>query len=649
MSFNIFDQYEKTEDHDLRYMALREYFLGIDSPGNDRLLLKLVSRVLIPALSDRDRAVSELVSTQIFPHIAQINPVGIEHCFVLPLCHKLFESVAHLHCSPQVLQALKNVLSRTNCALQTSKPLEVYCETLFATSDRTYIVWETLALLLKRTPTALSNHVIQDTYPKLYHLALSDEGPAAMAAVRAATAKISPSVLTATLEQNHELSETHLGLLSHISCEYSAFRSLYPELIAMLLVMPFTDNTCQTLVNLSVWLQQPAMDVKSAVKEELSTKLFAKCHSVLLEYAETMETVSDEEVDPDQDAYLKELSPDGDGEDPVFEEEDGGGKEGSHDLPDAVRCCLEMLKQVKLPIPQNFTAILSLPRFENGLVSKLMEEGRFDDDCALTQRGSVAFESSAGELGKSSPALPHENHMETTPGFLTSQANLTLTDAGNFMNKSPQLTKTDQTALIGLLYENLSSESDDLATLEMAVDVAAVLSGREEMQKAHDLIAHLLWPHLKPNKSFIRTIKVGNMKQAIDDGVSFRLNCYTLLQRLQLCYQSRCKTLEECVEKGFKDETAIKEVSAALFTTIFEQSFSDIQTRDAHWFREKLCPRVQDRLNKMLATKPNEASTSQQISQWTRSVTSLQYARALLVTAMQTSPTFQGDQKCVSD
>ncbi|SCU98099.1 LAFA_0G15632g1_1 [Lachancea sp. 'fantastica'] len=630
MSASIVEQYQNSEDNDLRYMALREHFLHIQDPMDDQMLLDTTSRVLIPALNDRDRAISELVSTQILPHIAEINVLEAEMCVILPLCENLLETTSHVHSSPPVLQALKNVLSRSNSPLQTSKPLERFCETLALLRIRPYMVWDTLSLLLERTPVTLSAHVIQSQYSTLYRLALSDGGSAAMIALRTATGKVSAETVLSTFEENREFTDVHLKLLSYITSEQVAFRLLYPELIDKLLQVQLTEYACKTLVNLSVWLQQPAMSESSNLKTELQHRLFAKCYDVLADYAEKMETDSENEEDSEQEAYFKELSADGYGEGVMFEDE---GKDeayqSSSELPPTVDSWLKLLQQIKLRLPQTIVSILASPKFAKVRDCFPVQDGRSGDETVsrkideITNEGNLQLGVEPDLISSGAPNLP-------TDADLTEKIS-------NF-SEALNITEAPKETGIRWLYSMLSTDESNLADLEMAVDAASALSRREDMQDMHDFIAELLWPHLKPNKLFIGTVKVGNMKQSIDDGVSFRINCYALIQQLQLSYGSQCRTLEECVERGFKDEAEIKEVSAALFNSIFTQIWPEIEIRDACWLRDKLWTRIQDRLNKALATKPNDSSTSHQISNWTRGIVSLDTVRGLVGTALHNPP-----------
>ncbi|CEP62224.1 Lag2p LALA0_S05e00650g [Lachancea lanzarotensis] len=630
MSASILEHYQTSDDNDLRYMALREHFLSIEEPLDDQLLLDVVSRVLIPALGDPDRTITELVSTQLLPHISEVNALETEACVILPLCKKLLEATSHVHSFPPVLQALKNVLSRLRNPLQTSEPFEKYFETLILLNPRPYMVWETLSLLIEKTLATVSWHVTSVRYRTLYSLALSDGGSAAMVALRTATSRVSPKTVKEAFEENPEITDAQLKLLSHITSEQAAFRLLYPELIGSLLQGgQLTEDAYKTLVNLSVWLLQPVMSEVSNVKTELQNRLFATCYEVLADYAEKMETDSEQEADSEQEDYYKELSADGYGGGIMFEnEEEGETEQDADELSPNVFYWLKVLQQIKLQLPQTIASILTSPKF-----AKIQNWIPIQDE--RSNQLSLLSHEDENTNRDSLPLKENSAKVATDPSSLTTDSRPNETDS--ILGEVSTITEASRNAVVRRLCDMLSTEDTDLTNLEMAVDAASTLSRREEMQNTHDLIAELLWPHLKPNKQFIGTIKVGNMKQSIDDGVSFRISCYALLQQLQLSYGSQCRVLEECVERGFKDEATIKEISAALFTSTFTQIWPQIEIRDTVWLCNKLWPRIQERLDKALATKPNDSSTSHQIANWTRGIASLDTVRELVGTALHTS------------
>ncbi|SCV04972.1 LANO_0G15676g1_1 [Lachancea nothofagi CBS 11611] len=621
---DLINQYSTTQDHDLRYMALREHVLNFNEPWDEQELRELVSRVLIPALGDQDRAIAELVSTQIFPFVARMHPLEAESCLVLPLCRKLCDLVTHMQDGPQVLQSLKNVLSELKTKLQTPEPLQMYCESMFSMPERPYMAWEALASLLQESSTY---HMIQDLYPKLYRLALDDGRSAAINAVRIATAKTSPKIVRSVFQENALLTDAHLKLLSQITRVQAAFRFIYLDIIDKLLCETFTESVCSTLVNLSVWLLEPAIGTDSNMKSKTSAKLFERCREVLLGTAESKEMVSDEEEDPDQDAYLRELSDEDAEKEIEFEVED--------DVASADQLCLELLRNVLLPIPEAIIDTLTLPCFDGEMLFSLIRDGRVDSRYAARKLPHDVDESIIQFMPlEYLNMLPKTSLIDRRIEFLSGASLLhpssNLSDVAEILKEECHINEATKLELIELLKKGLDPGVANLSDLELAVDAVSALLKLRDLQDLQDVVAQLLWPHLKPNKMFIRTIKVGNMKQSIDDGISFRLNCYTLLQQLELSYKFKCLTLQECVERGFKDEFTIKEASTELFNYIFERTWPEIRIRDASWFLEKLCPRVQDRVDKALAAKPNGTATSQQIAHWLRSIACLESTGLML-------------------
>ncbi|CUS20982.1 LAQU0S02e02828g1_1 [Lachancea quebecensis] len=624
---DIIDQYYNTQDHDLRYMALREHILNARDRWSDAQLKELVSRVLIPALSDQDTAIVELVSTQVFPHVATLHPLETEPCIIVPLCHKLHflpetpNSVSReIHPDepqdgPLILQSLRNVLSKFRSPLVSPESLAVYCNCFQNMLERPYLAWETLGLLIQLSE---DQHVIEAWYPRLYVLALQDGRATAMNAMQVATSRVSPSVILQCLKQAGPFTEAHAKLLSQTTQEHPAFRLCYGELVQLLLQQPFTETVCSTLANLSVWLQQPAMEPASPMKAALTDALFERCRMILSSASELGQPISEEE-DQAQDNYLRQLSDASGDEDNDCEFDDEEDEEAAL----APKLCLRLLRLLPLPIPQYVIDSLESPNLNEAALLELIGTKPLALPHVVSKLSRAAdrlpvdkMPSNVLEALPSSPQVRHRLAFLNEPSIIPPNAPLVLASA--VLKDTENINDNTARCLLEMLDYHLNLESADLQQYHLAIDAAASAAKRPEIHHLHDRIAQLICPHLKPNKAFIRTIKVGNMKQAIDDGVSFRLNCYTLLQQLDLSYPVQCLILQECVDRGFKDESSIKEAAAELFAKVLELAWQNIRIRDAAWFVEHLCPRVKDRVQKLLSMEPQNTATQHQIADWMR-------------------------------
>ncbi|SCU99064.1 LADA_0H17348g1_1 [Lachancea dasiensis] len=621
---DIIDQYCSTQDHDLRYMALREHVLNIQTPWNEQDLLNLVSRALMPALYDQDRNISELVSTQIFPHIALINESQMELSVILPLCRELQNPEINTQDNSQVLQSLKNILANSNVPLHITEPLQIYTAAMLSMRDRSYIAWETFTMLLQHS---IDNHVIESIFPQLYRLSLEDGRNAAFKSVRAATSKLSPRAMGITVLQYSNLTDGHLKLLAAITEEASCFRTVYMVLIDKLLELPFTTEVVTILQNLSIWLLPPARDTSSAANFNLSAKLYAKCHGILKDFIDDQEMISDIE-DTEQVDYLRQLSDEESGDEIGLEEDD--------DFTITLRQCIRFLGNIRLQVPAMITDALNGSRYGAEALLSILQDGRIEDhnntilemlrqaNEEILRKVPLKYLRSLQNAGLECFSAEYVFGRSLIP------SDSTLTDAVRILREARQINVSTRCILEDLLRTKLAIDAADLTRLELDIDALSELLKFEDLHDTQDLIGELLLPHLKPNKNFSRTIKVGNMKQAIDDGVALRLSCYALLQQLPVSYNCVCLILEECVEKGFKDEASIKEAATLLFIDKIERVWPDLRVRDAIWFLEKLCPRIQDRLDKCIAAQPNASATSQQIDDWTRGLNSLERTTLLL-------------------
>ncbi|CAR30586.1 Lag2p [Lachancea thermotolerans CBS 6340] len=631
---DIIDQYFSTQDHDLRYMALREHILNARDRWSDVQLQGLVSRVLIPALSDRDTAIVELVSTQVFPHVAALHPLETEPCIILPLCQRLRFPPENLELArqevspnepqdrPQVLQSLRNVLSTFKSPLVSPQPLDIYCNCFQRMLERPYLAWETLGLLIQLSEDL---HVIETWYARLYMLALQDGRLTAMNAMQIATGRVSPNVILQCLKQAGPFTEAHARLLSQITQEHAAFRLCYGELVQLLLQQPLTETVCLTLANLSVWLQQPAIEAASPMKSTLADALFGRCCTILSSASEMNQPPLEDE-DPTQDSYLKQLSDVSGDEDNEYEFEDEEDDEAAL----APKLCLQLLRLLPLQIPQYVIDRLESPNLNEDALLELIGEKAINLPHVVSRLPKAAdrlpidkMPLNVLEVLPSLPSVQKRIAYFTESSILPSNAPLIL--ANTIIKDAEHINENTANCLVEVLNHHLNLEVADLEQYQLAIDAAASAAKRSEVHHLHDHIAQMVWPHLKPNKAFIRTIKVGNMKQAIDDGVSFRLNCYTLLQQLDLSYTAQCVILQECAERGFKDESSIKEAAAELFTKVLELAWPNIRIRDATWFVEHLCPRVQDRVQKLLSAEPQATATQHQIADWARGLKVLEH------------------------
>lgn len=616
---DLADLYKNTTDADLRYMALREHVLAVRTPTDEKNTQELMSRVLIPALHDETSAVRELVSTQVIPHVARVNPELAEEYVVVPLCVELQRCAigntsANATDAPHTLQALQNVVRQTQWHYNSSEALDNYVGYLSGARERPYIAWESLALLLESAP---ANHVTAQTYHSLYALALEDKRAATFRPLQIATSKVSPDIVKSAFLK-HELTEPHCALLAHTTKEKYAFKDCYEDLITFVLRnLPKPDqysDLYEILINLLVWMEQPKMGPTCQLKLQLWNRTIALCDNVLVQSQAEAQSDSDD-IDSENDAYLAELS---DNEDEVLEFDDD--EETSQ-----LDYVLKLLVLTAYDIPLETQKLMMKTDLKMESLLELVRSKNIGYDVLVEQFSDAVDSSLIAEMPlEFVQKLPNTpliiNRIESLTGESQLPSDVNFENVKDIVLGIPQLFNNTQKDIVYFIQNNLSIETDDLLRLQEAVELASLACKREEFLAAHDNLALSLLPHLKPNKAFIKTIKVGNMKQNIDDGVTLRLNCYALLQQLNISYGVKCLLLQECIERGLKDEALVKESAVSLLLETLHNAWTELRIRDNIWLRETLLPRLIERIDKFYGSPLQASATSQQIAERERSI-----------------------------
>lgn len=126
------------------------------------------------------------------------------------------------------------------------------------------------------------------------------------------------------------------------------------------------------------------------------------------------------------------------------------------------------------------------------------------------------------------------------------------------------------------------------------------------IHSACNLIYDKMLQLLTRNKQFIKILKVGNMKQKIDESINLRLGiinilltaCNSTVKSYRLSYQVSCKILEQIVEilKNEPDES-IQNQLINLSTNILEHDFLKIYGLDEDWYSVDICEGVELQAN----------------------------------------------------
>lgn len=147
---------------------------------------------------------------------------------------------------------------------------------------------------------------------------------------------------------------------------------------------------------------------------------------------------------------------------------------------------------------------------------------------------------------------------------------------------------------------------DDLKGLQLCVDIAEKLLRDKNFGltvRDQSILSLILLPHVKRNKQFICIIKVGNMKQKVDEGVSTRTSIYSILSQLEkLPLNVSCKILEEMAGIGLKDKNEnVKFIAEKVMENILEEYYETIIALAQNWYQVD----IMDNMREVLYGSPN--------------------------------------------
>lgn len=150
------------------------------------------------------------------------------------------------------------------------------------------------------------------------------------------------------------------------------------------------------------------------------------------------------------------------------------------------------------------------------------------------------------------------------------------------------------------------ASSTSLSSLQLAVEVLdQIMFNSPNFNFSETCI--LLIPHMKQNKSFINTIKVGNMTQTIDEGLTLRTMVYsTLLQIVThkesskpLDYYGVCSLLKETAFRGIKDpDHTINVLSLKIMQSLLEENYNTIRGVDSQWYNDVVHQKAVENIKK---------------------------------------------------
>ncbi|CCH58830.1 hypothetical protein TBLA_0A10520 [Henningerozyma blattae CBS 6284] len=183
-------------------------------------------------------------------------------------------------------------------------------------------------------------------------------------------------------------------------------------------------------------------------------------------------------------------------------------------------------------------------------------------------------------------------------------------------------------AVLKFIKQQLEQPEVTLDNIQIGLTTIEQLISAVSYSDIHVVLGQWLLPLLKVNKTFVNVLKVGNMKQSIDEGVSVRTMAYTILLQLNLDYQTSCKTLKIVINQGIKDsDNIINETSLKILNNLLSKYYLEIEGLNKEWYNDILLERVKYRVAKWHESLKNRDNmlkdsslahriTPQQMQEW---------------------------------
>ncbi|CAB4254245.1 similar to Saccharomyces cerevisiae YOL025W LAG2 Protein that negatively regulates the SCF E3-ubiquitin ligase by interacting with and preventing neddyation of the cullin subunit, Cdc53p [Maudiozyma barnettii] len=158
-----------------------------------------------------------------------------------------------------------------------------------------------------------------------------------------------------------------------------------------------------------------------------------------------------------------------------------------------------------------------------------------------------------------------------------------------------------------------ASSVDNLTDLQFCVDIMEKLIRDDNFElniRDQSILSLIVLPHIKKNKQFVRVLKVGNMKQKVDNGLATRTSIYSILSQMEkLPYNVACKILEEVVVHGLKDKNnTIQYLSEKIIEKILNEYYNTIQGLAQGWYQVAIMNKLLDIIYGSSAVSTTETS-----------------------------------------
>ncbi|QLL33921.1 hypothetical protein HG536_0F02460 [Torulaspora globosa] len=551
----LVEQYLNATDNDLRYMVLRQD-LTICEPVQDADLL--VKKILLPVLlEETDPEIVELVSSQVYPQmtlkcIEKMNEAGTvleSQWFDGLIIEPLFEQIESKRTS-FIVQTIRNVFKVVEGdGKKVASSTERYMRRLIAQMKgkkgerrNTVLYWDTLDLMISAyydSVTRMSFEVLSDIFDMYEDRSDNTTNAALINSIKAATS----SAVTKLLER--EISD---GLLETISSVWWQFHSVASRLFEHRLIPSLHAKASEPLMLAlqTIWNFRPFYQVPSVEhsRPTLSDKAMAELQSAvagLLNRASASDSNKEAPSSMQQELIIEDT-----------------------EIDDEQQAYLDQLQ-----------------------ADDDLQFDELDDDPSTS-----ADEYNYEQITEKCSAILKSLHSD--PPEPCSHGNLlpSLDD----VKVSALSTEKDIQDVSRTAWAVLETETA-LPALLLSVDVLGQILQNNLAEIDCSRTCESLLLHMKQNKSFLQTIKVGNMTQTIDEGSTFRTMVYsTMLQIVttrSVDYPVCCKVLIEALSRGVRDsDCTINQLSIRIIEALLQANYEAIRGIDPEWYNLTLLPRV---------------------------------------------------------
>lgn len=610
---SLIEEYKSLKDIDLRYMLLKR---DVTIDNIERDLLPFLRSFVIPILNeDSSLEIVDLLSREVLPKlfIEQMSKFdNLDQLVYQPLISNCYGgNVRQL----VILQTLKNLLNKItfNTKLSHFKinddqllyqfieniditnnvaniPILLFDEVLIKLLKLTYngidkvVAPELLIYILEQTQNITTfDPIIQELLVTSFQLTSSTNVIAIIDLINIHQLNVVSKIwhkfnkisniffkflqeLNLKIKMIHQFTIDEIKIISKLLDVIKNFKNFYCIRNYNYNKTMINENNIATMINNLSKIRQIVNIFAAELDRETNASTFTNFKNI----ADRSLTLSND--DTKQEEYLQELNFDDD--ELEFEDDDQDGHDFNENKYRTEVCTkMETLELIKVSIQEIIEAIP---------IDVIHEELLIDKDFWL-----VCHPSNGKEVNNVNNGVNNQFLLDF-PKIL------------QMLNNSDDLSELSES--IKYIDQYLQSTKK----IKNLNECTGVFSKGHDPTNYSKLIYEAILPHLLRNKQFIKIIKVGNMKQKIDESVNLRLNIINILLTncddtsgtCQLSYQLCCQIIKQIVTMwpNESDENMRSQLFK-LLRKILERNFTEIYALDEEWYYQDIYQAVEIALN----------------------------------------------------